>query len=201
MPETEPWEAQKPFSNAGDAAFVHAVLLATGILSPHIQQDEQAAVQMLHLAALAGSDAAHLALSDYYLAGRVAPQSCSEALRYGALAAAHAGQDSLHMIVLTAGTLCFLRHMRSSHAVPSHAHVGFCAFSSCSSQCCLPHVSLMSIQLRGISSESCTQNIWYTRPSFHCWQEMQLGGLEGPEQGHAVAGSSAAALLKHECWS
>jgi hypothetical protein len=71
----------------GDAAFVMAALLASGVAAPAAPRDDKAAVRLLHLAAAAGSADAHLALADRYFGGRGVPRSCREGMRRATLVA------------------------------------------------------------------------------------------------------------------
>ena len=68
-------------STAADAAFMLAVLAATGIAAPHVPMNDTWAVKAWHAAAQAGSEEAQLALAHRYFMGDGVPASCQEGLR------------------------------------------------------------------------------------------------------------------------
>lgn len=69
-----------------DAAFMLAVLAATGIASPHVPLNDSWAVKALHAAAQGGSAQANLALAHRYFMADGVPGSCQEGLRSVGLA-------------------------------------------------------------------------------------------------------------------
>ena len=68
-------------SSAADAAFMLAVLAATGIAAPHVPMNDSWAVKTLHAAAQGGSPEANLALAHRYFTADGVPGSCQEGLR------------------------------------------------------------------------------------------------------------------------
>ena len=68
-------------SSAADAAFMLAVLAATGIASPYFPMNDSWAVTTLHAAAQGGSPEANLALAHRYFMADGVPGNCQEGLR------------------------------------------------------------------------------------------------------------------------
>ncbi len=85
MPQAEDDPAElvdtEALSNAADAAFVLAVLAATGVASPHVPLNDTWAVKALHAAAQGGSPEANLGLAHRYFMGDGVPANCQEGLR------------------------------------------------------------------------------------------------------------------------
>lgn len=81
--EGEPVELidTEALASAADAAFMLAVLAATGIASPHVPFNDSWAVRALHAAAQGGSPEANLALAHRYFMADGLPGSCQEGLR------------------------------------------------------------------------------------------------------------------------
>lgn len=73
-------------SAQADAAFMLAVLAASGIASPHVPLNDSWAVKALHAAAQGGSAQANLALAHRYFMADGVPGSCQEGLRSVGLA-------------------------------------------------------------------------------------------------------------------
>ena len=64
-----------------NAAFILAVLAATGIASPHVAVNDSWAVKALHAAAQGGSAEANLALAHRYFMADGVPGNCQEGFR------------------------------------------------------------------------------------------------------------------------